>query len=181
MRDVIAATTLSTPLGEVLACASARGLCALEYSHPRRKALLTARLRRWYPDDEIVEGQTAAHEPVSRWLDRYFAGRCPDPGTVSLDLRGTSFECSVWAALLDIPVGRTDSYGTLARRLNRPGGARAVGTAVGHNPVSIIVPCHRILGANGSLTGYGGGLERKRWLLSHEGVSLDVDAPPAMF
>ena len=152
MRDVIAVTTLATPLGDVLACTSSRGLCALEYPHPRRKVLLTARLHRWYPGAEIVEGLTAAHQPVSSWLDRYFEGRFPDPGTVSLDLRGTSFECSVWTALLDIPVGRTDSYGALARRLDRPGGVRAVGTAVGHNPASIIVPCHRILGANGSLT-----------------------------
>ena len=174
VRDVLFTTLISTPIGEILACASARGLCALEYPRPRRRTLLEARLRRWYPGAEIVEDATRVHAPVKRWLARYFDGRFPDRGMVALDLRGTAFELSVWEALLQIPVGKTDSYGALARRVARPNGARAVGTAVGRNPASIIVPCHRVVGADGSLTGYGGGIERKRWLLGHEGVTLDA-------
>ena len=172
MPQTIAMTMLPTPLGEVLAGVSARGVCALEYPRPARRRMLDARLRRWYPDAEIVDTRTEAHAPIRAWLDRYFAGAAPGASDLELDLRGTVFELSVWHALLDIPSGRTESYGALARMLRRPAGARAVGLAVGRNPASIIVPCHRVLGSDGSLTGYGGGLERKRWLLVHEGVPL---------
>lgn len=105
-------------------------------------------------------------EDACRWLDSYFAGRIPD-FVPKLDLRGTPFRHRVWQALLDIPYGETVSYGELARRLACPS-ARAVGSAVGRNPVSLIVPCHRVLGSGGALTGYAGGLERKRWLLQLE-------------
>lgn len=97
-----------------------------------------------------------------RWLDGYFAGSIPD-FVPRLELRGTPFRCRVWQALLDIPYGETLTYGELARRLGSS--ARAVGAAVGRNPISLIVPCHRIVGTGGALTGYAGGLERKRWLL----------------
>jgi len=85
---------------------------------------------------------------------------------------GTPFQRVVWAALREIPPGRTTSYGQLAARLGRPGASRAVGLANGANPVAIAVPCHRVIGADGTLTGYGGGIERKRWLLEHERASL---------
>jgi len=85
---------------------------------------------------------------------------------------GTPFQCEVWAALRAIPAGQTLSYGALAQAIGRPAAIRAVGHANGANPLSVVVPCHRLIGASGSLTGYGGGLERKRWLLAHEGVSL---------
>ena len=175
MPQTIAMTMLRPPLGEILAGTSARGVCALEYPRPTRRRMLEARLRRWFPDAEIVEAAPDPHAPIGDWLDRYFAGARPRASDIRLDLRGTSFELSVWQALLDIPFGRTESYGALARKLRRPNGARAVGLAVGRNPASIIVPCHRVLGADGSLTGYGGGLERKRWLLEHEGVALDAE------
>jgi methylated-DNA-[protein]-cysteine S-methyltransferase len=104
---------------------------------------------------------------VAEQLDEYFAG---DRTTfdVELCLEGTDFQRLVWAALLDIPHGETCSYGELARAIGRPGAARAVGLANGHNPIGIIVPCHRVVGADGSLTGYGGGLGRKRVLLDLE-------------
>lgn len=110
------------------------------------------------------------------WLDAYFEGR--DPGALPmLALHGTGFQERVWDELARIPYGRVVSYGDIARNLERryPGGRvspRAVGAAVGRNPCSIIVPCHRVIGADGSLTGYAGGIERKRWLLEHEGVEL---------
>lgn len=104
---------------------------------------------------------------VIRQLEEYFDGtrRVFD---VPLAARGTEFQQRVWRALAGIPYGATVSYGALARRLENPGAARAVGRANNRNPIAIIVPCHRVIGADGSLIGYGGGIERKRWLLSHE-------------
>ena len=89
-------------------------------------------------------------------------------GELELDLHGTPFEVAVWTKLLAVPAGRTWTYGALAEKIGHPGSARAVGGAVGANPVAVIVPCHRIVGANGALTGFGGGIPRKRWLLEHE-------------
>lgn len=106
-------------------------------------------------------------------LDEYFAGERRQ-FDVTLRLEGTPFQRSVWSALAEIPYGETTSYGELADRIGRPGASRAVGLANGRNPVAIIVPCHRVIGADGSLTGYGGGLDRKRHLLALE---ADGDAP----
>ena len=109
----------------------------------------------------------AAFASVLAQLGEYFAGarRTFD---VPLDLRGSEFQRAVWAAVLEIPYGETASYGEIARRVGRPGKARAVGRANGSNPIAVIVPCHRVIGADGTLTGYGGGLERKRLLLDLE-------------
>jgi len=100
-------------------------------------------------------------------LDAYFDGRRHD-FDLPLAPAGTEFQRTVWTALCAIPHGRTTSYGDLARRIGRPAASRAVGLANGRNPIAIIVPCHRVIGADGSLTGYGGGIKRKRWLLDHE-------------
>ena len=100
-------------------------------------------------------------------LDAYFAGELTD-FDLELDLRGTDFQQRVWKALLTVPYGETRSYGEIAEQIGAPGSARAVGLANGRNPIAIIVPCHRVIGANGSLTGYGGGLERKQALLELE-------------
>ena len=104
------------------------------------------------------------------WLDAYFAGEQPDPEELPLAPTGTAFRQAVWQQLLRIPYGETVTYGDLAARLSC-GSPRAVGGAVGRNPISIIIPCHRVLGADGSLTGYAGGTECKRWLLAHEELS----------
>jgi methylated-DNA-[protein]-cysteine S-methyltransferase len=104
---------------------------------------------------------------VVRQLDAYFAGTLTD-FDVPMEMRGTDFQRRVWAGLCEIPYGETISYGELARRVGSPNASRAVGLANGRNPVAIIVPCHRVIGADGSLTGYGGGLDRKVWLLEHE-------------
>lgn len=116
--------------------------------------------------DEWVEDPTAFDEVVEQ-LHAYFSGALTD-FDVPLRLEGTLFQREVWDALLEIPYGETRSYGWLADRIGRPGAARAVGLANGHNPVGIIVPCHRVIGANGNLVGYGGGLERKQVLLELE-------------
>jgi len=102
----------------------------------------------------------------------YFAGELTAIDGVLVETGGTLFQRGVWAALRRIPVGQTLSYGALATRLRCPRAVRAVGLANGANPVGIVVPCHRIIGSDGSLTGYGGGIQRKRWLLNHEGVEL---------
>ena len=117
--------------------------------------------------------------PAVRQLAEYFAGQ-RSSFDLRLGLRGTSFQLLVWEALLRIPRGETRSYRDVAQELGRPGAYRAVGAAVGSNPVSIVVPCHRVIGAGGQLVGYGWGLDRKRWLLAHEGVpSHSSRTPPS--
>lgn len=119
------------------------------------------------PSREGWERDDSAFGAAVDQLQAYFAGELFD-FDLELDLVGTDFQRRVWAALLTIPYGETRSYGTIALRIGSPNASRAVGLANGHNPIGIIVPCHRVIGANGSLTGYGGGLERKRQLLDME-------------
>jgi methylated-DNA-[protein]-cysteine S-methyltransferase len=120
-------------------------------------------------------GRTPLLEQAAEELDAYFAGR-RQRFQVPLAPEGTPFQRQVWAALTTIPFGATWSYAKLARTVGRPAAVRAVGAANGRNPIALFVPCHRVIGADGSLTGYGGGLPRKRWLLAHEGVDLPLGA-----
>jgi methylated-DNA-[protein]-cysteine S-methyltransferase len=115
----------------------------------------------------------AAFSPVARQLAAYFAGELR-AFELPLVPTGTPFQQRVWSALQHIPYGATTTYGRLAEQLGQPGAMRAVGLANGRNPIAIIIPCHRVIGANGSLTGYGGGLQRKQWLLALEGCALSV-------
>lgn len=159
-------STYQSPAGELLLACGQDGLTGLWFQGGRFCAL-------------GLEGENEAREtPVltqaKRWLDVYFSGREPD-FTPPLHLTGTPFQRCVWALLREIPYGETTTYGELARRVAARRGlprmsAQAVGGAVGHNPVSIIVPCHRVVGSGGSLTGYAGGLEKKLALLALEGV-----------
>ena len=119
------------------------------------------------PRGEQWREAPSAFRSVSAQLSAYFAGDLTE-FDVELDLAGTEFQREVWQTLTLIPYGHTWSYGQLAEKIGRPGASRAVGLANGRNPVGIIVPCHRVIGANGSLTGYGGGLDRTAWLLAHE-------------
>lgn len=118
----------------------------------------------------------SAFKQAKKWLDIYFDGKAPD-FTPPLKLSALSFRMSVWDILLTIPYGKTMTYGEIAAVVSKQRGAskmsaQAVGGAVGHNPISLIVPCHRVIGANGNLTGYAGGIHRKKWLLTHEGVQI---------
>jgi len=155
-------TYMPSPIGRLLLCGDERRLSAL-YTAPRSADADLVRDRR------RADGALA---PVREQLDAYFEGARLE-FDVPLDLdTATPFRRSVWSALLEIPYGATVTYGELARRLRRPTAARAVGIANGSNPISIIVPCHRVIGSGGSLTGYAGGLERKRYLLRHEAGHL---------
>lgn len=150
-----------TPLGPVTLAASPAGLAGLWFDDQRHRPNLSGCARA--PRHTLLEG-------VARQLDAYFAGHGLGP-LPKLDLgQGTPFQQQVWQALLALPPGTTCSYGELAARVGRPSAVRAVGAAIGRNPLSIVVPCHRVLGAKGQLTGYAGGLHRKQQLLALEGA-----------
>jgi O-6-methylguanine DNA methyltransferase len=153
----------------MLALASDAGLCALEFTGPdKRLTRLSARLRNHFPPHTIIDGENAAIARTREWLAAYFDGTAADVGDLPIEMHGADFEKRVWRALLRIPPGETRSYGSIARELRSPGASRAVGLANGANPIAIIVPCHRVIGSSGSLVGYGGGLDKKSWLLDHE-------------
>jgi methylated-DNA-[protein]-cysteine S-methyltransferase len=161
---------LDTPIGTALLVTDDDGaLRAFDWAdHEERMRRLLA--RHYGPDVQLQDGPAPA--PLRAALDAYFAGDVSQLDHIECRTEGTPFQRRVWAALRAIPVGTTLSYGTLAQRLGVPDAVRAVGLANGANPIGVVVPCHRVIGANGSLTGYGGGLERKRWLLAHEGAAL---------
>ncbi len=164
-------------------------ICTAHYPSPVGDLLLAGRDERllglWIegqkyyfdlPADTVAERETPVLAQTKLWLDRYFAGARPLPGDLPLSPVGTPFRQAVWALLCEIPYGAVTTYGELARTLavrtgSKPS-ARAVGGAVGHNPISILIPCHRVVGADGSLTGYAGGLAIKQALLTHEGADL---------
>lgn len=163
-------TTIETPLGDMLVAARARGIAGVWFVGQKYGPVVGPD---WVddPDNDLVRH-------ASLQIAEYFAGsrRVFD---LPLDLEGTPFQQRVWRALCDIPHGETTTYGRLSERLGGRGTARAVGAAVGRNPVSVIVPCHRVVGQDGSLTGYAGGLDRKRALLRHEsGVGTDNGSEP---
>ena len=165
----ISRALLPTPLGDMLALDSGEGLCALEFTGPdKRLTRLDARLERWFPPHEMADGDTPTLVRTRAWLEAYFAGASADTDGLPLDMRGAAFEKRVWVALRAIAPGETTSYGAIAKALGSGDASRAVGAANGANPIAIIVPCHRVIGASGSLIGYGGGLDRKTWLLDHE-------------
>jgi methylated-DNA-[protein]-cysteine S-methyltransferase len=158
-------TTIDSPIGELLLVGDGESLHCLSMQDGRRPTRVD---QRW-------ERRDGAYGDVRRQLEEYFAGtrRSFD---VPLSLHGNEFELRVWSALREIGYGETASYGEVATRIGAPSAARAVGLANGRNPIAVIVPCHRVIGADGSLTGYGGGLERKRLLLDLEAGVLPLAA-----
>jgi methylated-DNA-[protein]-cysteine S-methyltransferase len=135
------------------------------------EARMTRLLRLHYGEDVILaEGRAPSSARYA--LEAYLAGDLAAIDTLPTETAGTPFQRAVWADLRAIPVGETLTYAALAARIGKPAAVRAVGAANGANPVGVVVPCHRVIGADGSLTGYGGGLQRKRWLLAHEGMRI---------
>jgi len=166
----LAAATLSTPLGPLEVVTSGGLLCAIAFGG--QETWLAAHLaRRFGPSP--VERHDALGEVTDR-LAAYFAGNMTALDPLSVDTGGTTFQRRVWEALRTIPPGRTISYGELARKIWRPSACRAVGTAAGRNPIPIVLPCHRVISVDGKIGGYAGGLDRKRWLLSHEQGQSDM-------
>lgn len=159
--------TYPTPLGEMTALLSAKGLCLLEFTE-RTKGLTReigqVEAARGGPS---VPGENALTRQLGKELAEYFAGK-RSQFDIPLDLVGTAFQQAVWRALLTIPHGQTRSYGEQARQIGKPTATRAVAAANGANKIALIVPCHRVIGSDGSLTGYGGGVPRKEWLLTME-------------
>lgn len=165
-NHVLHARWLPTPLGPLLAVASERGVCLLEYVDRRALQSQIATLRRRV-EGVVVPGNNAVLDRLADELRRYFDGTL-STFTVTLHAPGTPFQQNVWDELRRIPFGQTRSYSEIARRIGQPSAVRAVARANGDNRVAILIPCHRVIGADGSPTGYGGGLWRKQWLLDHE-------------
>jgi len=166
---------IESPIGEVLIVVSKNVLLALDFSdyESRMMKLLRKRLK----SIELHAAQNPGG--VSDRVTQYFAGNLNAFDDLPMSTGGTSFQQQVWQQLEAIPPGELRTYGDLAHNLGKPGAAQAVGMANSLNPISIALPCHRVIGANGSLTGYAGGLERKQWLLNHEGANVSASKSPS--
>ncbi|HET7216430.1 MAG TPA: methylated-DNA--[protein]-cysteine S-methyltransferase [Vicinamibacterales bacterium] len=171
--SIIDVATMQSPVGELTLAANGSRVCMVHFGAATPEVIST--LRRWYPD--AATEMTRDPAGAVGVLRRYFDGDLAALDEVDVELHGTPFQRGVWTALRGIRAGTTISYMELARRVGSPAAVRAVGAANGANPVAVVLPCHRVIGANGSLTGYGGGLDRKRWLLDHEGVIRPLFAP----
>lgn len=168
---------IETPIGTLFIVADTEGnLRATEWSdHDHR-------LRAWMQAHYGKKGFRLEHSSnpsgLTQAISAYFAGDLQAIDTLPVQTNGTPFQLEVWRELRKIPCGATISYAELARRIGRPKAVRAVGLANGSNPIGVVVPCHRVIGSNGSLTGYGGGIERKRWLLDHESMCPRLPLQP---
>lgn len=158
---------LQTPIGELLLIADRDGRLRATF-WTDKNGNLEHFLHRHYAPAHVTLDPAKNPHGLTAALAAYFAGELHAIDDLPVETAGTAFQRTVWRALRDIPCGATISYGELARRIGKPDAVRAVGTANGANPIGVVVPCHRVIGANGTLTGYGGGLHRKRWLLDHE-------------
>jgi O-6-methylguanine DNA methyltransferase len=158
---------MKTPLGVHLWVAqAARGVCRIEFGHS--EPAFCAMLARVWPDARLIKDDKALQRPLAE-LEDYFAG-CRREFTFPLTMVGTAFQQQVWQAVSEIPFGQVATYKMIAKKIRNPQAVRAVGHANGSNPLPIVIPCHRVIGSNGGLCGYGGGIELKKKLLSLEGV-----------
>jgi AraC family transcriptional regulator of adaptative response/methylated-DNA-[protein]-cysteine methyltransferase len=165
--NVILIHRFTTPLGPMFVCATEKGVCLLEFTDRRMLETELGDLQRLCKA-RILAGENTHTRQAVREIDEYFAG-IRSQFTVPLDTPGTAFQQQVWQALVLVECGNTDHYAMLAERIDRPAAVRAVANATGANRIAIIIPCHRIIGKDGTMTGYGGGIARKKWLLEHEG------------
>ena len=180
MSETIYRTTLDSPLGTLRLVFTSGGLAAIALpEEPSRPGRYDRWMQRVFPGAQLQSTLPggSAHAEVVQQLDQYFEGhrRVFD---LPLDLRGSPFQKVVWSSVARIPFGRIASYSEIAHLAGSPAASRAVGAANGANPIPLVIPCHRVVGADGSLTGYGGGLPAKRWLLVHEGVLRDGAPQP---
>ena len=166
-QKAIALQQIQTPLGVLLAGATAKGICLLEFTDTKRLEFQIPRLEKAF-SARVTTGSSVFFKQLESQLNAYFAGSRRDFSDLPLDLRGTDFQIRTWQALCEIPYGETRSYQQQAQAMNRPKAIRAVANANRNNRISIVIPCHRVIGKNGSLTGYGGGLWRKEFLLALE-------------
>ncbi len=167
-HSVILISRLTTPLGPMFVCATDKGVCLLEFVDRRMLETEFKDLQRLLKA-KIITGENQHIKQTKKEMGEYFSGQRTH-FDIALDTPGTEFQNSVWNCLHQIPYGETRSYQQQAESINNPKAVRAVASANGFNRISIIIPCHRVIGKNGKLTGYGGGLERKRWLIDHEKV-----------
>ncbi|TLG76812.1 bifunctional transcriptional activator/DNA repair enzyme AdaA [Culicoidibacter larvae] len=165
-KNVITVMRFTSVLGPMIAASTDKGICLLEFSDRRMLETELKDIRRIFKS-ELLYGENDLLRQVKREIEEYFAGT-RQAFDVPLDVVGSDFQKQVWAQLQTIPYGTTRSYAEQAAAMNNPKAVRAVGTANGHNRIAIIIPCHRVIGSNGKLTGYGGGLWRKQWLLDLE-------------
>jgi methylated-DNA-[protein]-cysteine S-methyltransferase len=171
---------IDTVIGEMIIVADHDGnLRAADWTDHEARMLRLLRLH--YGEDGFTLEPACNPGGLSDAIKRYFDGDMNAIDSLPVATAGTPFQREVWRALRDIPAGTTSSYGELARRIGRPAAVRAVGLANGSNPIGVVVPCHRVIGSNGSLTGYGGGIERKRWLLEHEGARAESSGRLGLF
>ncbi len=159
---------VETPIGALDLVVRDRDVCLFEFARGRRR--VEKRLTARFGDVELRDAVNPLGYTDS--IRAYFEGQLSALDQIRVDPGGTTFQGLVWSELRRIPVGRTRSYAEIARAIGHPTATRAVGAANGQNPIAVILPCHRVIGADGTLTGYGGGLDRKRWLLRHEGVAV---------
>ncbi len=169
-KAVVNLTYLDTEMGLMIACASEKGICMFEFSDYKHTDLQLSQLSKTFKAP-LVGGENPHFDTLRKQLNEYFKGERKD-FDIPLDLVGTDFQKEVWMSLLQIPYGTTISYGEQAKRIGRPKSVRAVANANGKNKISIILPCHRVIGSDGKLTGYGGGLWRKEKLLEFERQNL---------
>ncbi len=176
MTQIFRLSRIPTPVGPMLIAVDDQDrLRVLDWeSHVERMKRL---MDRYYGRGAVTLKDTDAVNPVAERLTAYVEGDIAAIEDVATETTGTAFQREVWRALREIPAGQTWSYGQLAAHIGRPAAVRAVGLANGSNPIGIVVPCHRVIGANGTLTGYGGGIERKRWLLRHESAAFRDEGP----
>ncbi|MBU2705309.1 methylated-DNA--[protein]-cysteine S-methyltransferase [Zooshikella marina] len=165
-NNVIVINRFTTPLGPMFVCATEQGVCLLEFVDRRMLETEFKDLQR-LKKATIIAGENGYTQQAQREINEYFSGK-RQTFDVKLDTPGTAFQQSVWQCLQTIPYGQTASYQQQAEKLNKPKAVRAVASANGHNRIAIIIPCHRVIGKDGKLVGYAGGLERKQWLLEHE-------------
>ena len=167
---------IESPLGELIAGSTDEGICLLEFNDRKRAVTESGDLAKLL-NQPVEEGENQHLKILRDQLNEYFSGSRKE-FTVPLVTPGTDFQQRVWKELLEIPYGTTRSYQEQANALNRPYSVRAVANANGTNRISIVIPCHRVIGSDGRLTGYGGGLKRKQWLLDHEkkhsGIAVDM-------